>query len=128
MSDLNYYRTLTHFSPHEAAPLLYNILPTGPHQDLPLPVSELMQELVVLASALHSTPPEDGRVFPRVWLRQKAEALGLEPDFLNQKTLYDTGLSREDFLKSATQELLGGDWKKVYDEELTPILNRVEPD
>jgi hypothetical protein len=130
MTDMTYYRTLTHFAPHEAASLLYDVLPGEQDDALNDTIAELHEELTKLAITLYPRPaPEcNGRVFPRVFLRTMAENRGLEPKFLNQETLYDTGLSRDEFLKAATQELLGGDWEQVYNEELVPIMNRVEPD
>lgn len=120
MNDMTYYKTLTHFTPLEAAALLYDILPTGPDMELPEPAAALRDEL----AGIFGDP--DGRRFPRTYLREKADKLGLDPEFLRPETLYDTGLSREDFLKSAMQEMLGGDWREVYDEEIAPHLD--EPD
>lgn len=125
MSDMTYYRTLTHFAPHEAAALLYDVLPESDVTSDSIRL--LREELTQLAAAMYPEASPGDRVFPRVYLRSLADNRGLEPQFLNQETLYDTGLSREDFLKAAAQEMLGGDWEQVYEEEIAPFVDKPNP-
>jgi hypothetical protein len=123
--DMTYFRTLTHFAPHEAAALLYDVLPDAPEKSDDILI--LQAELTAMAAAIYPDSEPDSRVFPRVYLRNLADNRGLEPQFLNQETLYDTGLSREEFLKAAAQEMLGGDWEQVYEEEIQPFLDKPNP-